>query len=114
MPGLALLVFENPEAAEPGHSEREEARDAAHERVDEAQRRSIEADDAKLTHDAAESRSFPRPEADVIREQRENEGPRAVIQEIENAAQDEDERAVEPERRCAFEEAGLGKSEQVR
>ena len=70
--------LQNPQAAEADDGDGEEAGDAAHEGVDEAQRRAVEADDPELADDAAEGRALPRPETDVIREHQEDERSRAV------------------------------------
>ena len=83
VPGLTVLVLENPQAAEPGDTEGEKARDASDEGVDETQRRAVEPDDAELTHDPAERRALPRPEADVVGEHHEDKRSRRVVQEIE-------------------------------
>src|SRR3990170_2944794 len=54
VPGLPLGISEHPQAADPEHDQREDAREAAHERVGEAKRRAIDAHDPKLADDPAD------------------------------------------------------------
>src|SRR5690606_32251658 len=66
LPGLALFVLEDAEAADAERPEREDRREAAHEGVGELDGAAVHLHQTRLQDDASERRALPRPEDDVV------------------------------------------------